>query len=401
MLNKILTFVLSALIMVQTILPGMLGAGNGKAEPDLQNAAEYMEYVKEYGAPALDTATFLRVLSPLDAARRLATGRIFAEPEETRVNVEMDSDLTQFTSYIAANTGLDIEKLLKVTPDFSTPIGDLLSAGLDLDTTAMRQAIYTVADRAREEGYTSLATMMYVFAMFFTVAKDVRIYGVPREENPDELEVFLDVTYRDGSFETINPDIVVDTRTGRAYNLNGTGLAGSGFEMNVYELTLYTVVNSWQRKFGFNRAYDVISDIVPAFVYETRRFEFEYGGKEWMVQIWKGNYALVTNGAEIGVYNREPGAKTYKAVEDDEMLTLSLALYHAGTKMLSRGPEKNWWLTGFKLSSTIYLPESLTMEFSVKTKDNAMRDALVEAIENEAAHDVTYVVEGKTVIGKW
>ena len=260
-----------------------------------------------------------------------------------------------------------------------------------------------MGDKAREEGFTALASLIYVFAMFFTVAEKVEIYGVPREENPDELTVLMDVTYRDGLTETVDPDIVVNTETGHAYNIYGTGLAGTGFEADVYDLTVYTVVNSWQRKFGFSLLYDVISATNPAFNYVTRRFKFEYADKEWMLQIWKGNYALVTNGGEIGIYCREKGSSNpfYAAAADEDMLEFSMEIYYGDELLVARGPVTHWWLTAFKLSPTLYLPDSLTMNFTVTAKDAEELNALTAAIDADPAHDVNYNVSGLTVYGTW
>ena len=171
----------------------------------------------------------------------------------------------------------------------------------------------------------------------------------------------------------------------------------------MYDLTVYTVVNSWQRKFGFSLAYDVISATNPAFNYVTRRFKFDYAGKEWMLQIWKGNYALVTNGGEIGIYCREPGSNTgfYQAAADEDMLEFSLEVYYGDELLVARGPVTHWWLTAFKLSPTLYLPDSLTMNFTVTVKDEAELKALTAAIDAEAAHDVNYNVSGLTVYGTW
>ena len=53
------------------------------------------------------------------------------------------------------------------------------------------------------------------------------------------------------------------------------------------------------------------------------------------------------------------------------------------------------------MSPTLYLPDTLTMHFSVTVKDEEMLDALLAAIDAEAAHDVAYTVDGLTVNGTW
>ena len=235
MANKALSVILSVLVFVQTLLPMSIGAkgDGGLTEADLTSVSDYVNYVQEYGAPAMDTASFLDFLKPVGTIHRILHGKIFSEEEEAAVNVELDENIAAMTDYIAENTGLDIGDFLNVMPNFGTPMGEMLMNTLQIDTVSLRQKIYEVGDKARSEGYTSLATMIYVFAMFFTVAESVKIYGVPSETDPDELVVMMDVTYRDGATETVDPDIVINTVTGHAYNDEGTGLAGSGFEMDI------------------------------------------------------------------------------------------------------------------------------------------------------------------------
>ena len=214
--------------------------------------------------------------------------------------------------------------------------------------------------------------------------------------------MYLDVTYRDGTTETIDPDIVINEKKNLAYARPGYGVAGSGFEMELDDLTIYTVVNSWQRKFGFGLLYDVMA-FNPAFVYTTRRYHFSYGGKDWMIQIWKGNYSLITNGGEVGLYNREPG-KTgtfYYAASDDESLNMGMEVLHGDDLLVRRAPQKTWWVTGFKMMKTIYRPQDLTLKFSIVFEDADMMDAFLEAVDNEASHDLTYTVDGLTVNAVW
>ena len=404
-MSKILSALMAILLLLQTLFPAGLGAKpqDGSELPELNSVADYMNYVQQHGAPALDTATFLENLKPLRTFRLGMTGQLYGGETDGSTEVILDEQLRQMTDYIAENTGLDINVFLNAMPNFGTPLGALLTERLDIDTAALRQKIYGVGDKAREEGFTALASLIYVFAMFFTVAEKVEIYGVPREENPYELTVLMDVTYRDGTSETVDPDIVVNTKTGHAYNIYGTGLAGSGFEADVYDLTVYTVVNSWQRKFGFSLLYDVISAVNPAFNYVTRRFKFEYADKEWMLQIWKGNYALITNGGEIGIYCREKGSSNpfYGAAADEDMLTFSMAVYHGDELLVERGPVTHWWLTAFKMSPTLWMPDTLTMEFTVTVKDAEELAALTAAIDADPAHDVNYNVDGLTVYATW
>ena len=407
MIAKLTALLLSVIAFVQTLFPAFLGAEtptyNPDALADIKSVTDYVNYVQTYGAPSMDTGTFFTMMRPLDLMRRIRNGKLFSEEEESFIDMTMDETLSGMCAYIAENTGLDIEDFMGHLPKKGSLVGDALARVIPVDPTAVRNKMYGVGDKAREEGYTLLASGIYILAMYFTAAEKLEVYSVPLEEDPAVVRVLLDVTYRDGTKETVDPDIVVNTETGHAYNVYGTGMAGSGFEIDIYELTLYTIVRSWQRKYGFGLLYDLFSDSNPAFVYVTRRFKFDYAGKSWMLQIWKGNYAMISNGGEVGIYNRARN-KTgtfYNSVSDDEMLKMQMDIYHGDELLVSRGPETTWWLTAFKLSRTLYLPDTLTMKFSVTVKDEEMLRALLAAIDAEAAHDVSYTVNGLTVNGTW
>jgi|GEM_PF-399100 len=409
MISKITSFVLAIMIFFQTLLPASLGAKNEVTFNDedlsaLTSVADYINYVQEHGAPSMDTGTFVKALSPITLARRILSGKIFSPVEESFIDVTLDDHLTRLCDYLLENTGLDINVFLNHMPNFGTSLGDALSDVISIDTTEMRQRIFAAGDKCRADGFTALSSVIYIFAMFFAVAEKIDIYTVPSEAVSGDLTVLMDVYYRDGTMDTIDPDIDVNVATGHAYNSEGTGLSGTGYEVDIYDLTVYTIVNSWQRKFGFGLSYDLFADRNPAFIYVTRRYKFSYAGKDWMIQLWKGNYALITNGGEMGVYNREKDSviKTfYLTVEDSEMLDFSMDIYHGDELLVSRGPETTWWLTAFKMGKAIYLPDTLTMDFSISFPDEEMLEAFTSAVDSETARDVTYTVDGLTVNGIW
>jgi hypothetical protein len=146
----------------------------------------------------------------------------------------------------------------------------------------------------------------------------------------------------------------------------------------------YVEHEPWQKQFGFNQIYDLASPLIQL-VYGTIRIKFTYGyvykldssgkvvydkngnptyatdesgnkiQKDWMLQWWKGRYGLVVLGAEFGVYTKphsQPSEHYYAAVEEEE-LVMAMDVwqqnFRTGEKkyLFTRGPEKNWWLTGF------------------------------------------------------
>ena len=162
------------------------------------------------------------------------------------------------------------------------------------------------------------------------------------------------------------------------------------------------MVDVWMRDFGFTMFYDIFCYTTPLFFYNTRRIKFDYADKEWMIQIWKGNY-LVSNGAEVGIYSREPGSfgTYYDCATDEQMMEMSMALYHGDNLIFERSKMLHWWLTGFKVSDRLYPASSMTLKFSIDMKDEEMLNAFCEAIENHYRKDMTYTVDGLTVNVVW
>jgi hypothetical protein len=129
---------------------------------------------------------------------------------------------------------------------------------------------------------------------------------------------------------------------------------------------------------------------------------FDYAGKSWMIEFWKGQYGLMT-GCEIGVYTRSPQnsapytafldatvgrrphdpntshGKFFDCASNADLLEMSFDLSRRGQKLFSRGPEKHWWLTGFKwgeLSSA----DDLSMDLTITFPNNDMMEAFKQAL---------------------
>ena len=104
------------------------------------------------------------------------------------------------------------------------------------------------------------------------------------------------------------------------------------------QATPSSVYNSlaYQRKFGFNKYYDMGAMFVN-FYLQTIRAYFTYDNKDWLIELWKGEYAMATVGCEVGFYYREhnqsllenPGADwlLYKSVEDEDAMPVSMKLW--------------------------------------------------------------------------
>ena len=159
----------------------------------------------------------------------------------------------------------------------------------------------------------------------------------------------------------------------------GEVILAAGFRYDANQQIYYSEEQSWQRNFGFTPLYDAGAAFTGMY-YDTMRLKFQYDDMDWMIQIWKGRYGITTGG-EIGVYYKEPEREEnfYDCVPDEEMITMSFALYKGEELYMTRGPEPHWWLTGFKLFDMI-APGDLTMHASFFMDDIGMADKLEESL---------------------
>jgi hypothetical protein len=108
-------------------------------------------------------------------------------------------------------------------------------------------------------------------------------------------------------------------------------------------------------------------------------------------------------GCEIGVYNRAGGPtppwysvldatvgqrpyenvpaheRFFDCANDNELLRMSWTLSRNGVKLFARGPERHWWLTGFKWG-VLSEPDELTMDITIELLDAAMTAAFTAAL---------------------
>lgn len=119
-----------------------------------------------------------------------------------------------------------------------------------------------------------------------------------------------------------------------------------------------------QRKFGFNKLYDKGAQWVN-FYLQTIRCYFTYNNKDWLVELWKGEYAMATVGCEVGFYNREhnqallenPGPEWlhYGSAGDEDAMPVSMKLWQykkstdsTPTQMIDYGERNCWWAADFE-----------------------------------------------------
>lgn len=110
--------------------------------------------------------------------------------------------------------------------------------------------------------------------------------------------------------------------------------------------------SAWQKGFGYNQIYDNLA-VMSAMYYDTVRTTFSYEGKEWLIQIWKGQYGYSFVGEEIGVYTRTGSTGTYSCADKSDWLKMEMCFVWDENKdgnyqpRFARPYTDYWWCTGF------------------------------------------------------
>ncbi len=143
---------------------------------------------------------------------------------------------------------------------------------------------------------------------------------------------------------------------------------------------------AWQYNFGFGKIYDFVSPYI-LLEYDYVRVFFAYEGKDWMIQMWKGQYGMIFYGGEIGVYNRPLSDKElhewsmYNCPAEEDWLGMEMTLYHQDIqgnyiREFTREYDKYWWCTGFKNGHLRQEEpaDELRLEARITFKDEEMRD---------------------------
>lgn len=394
LLKKITALVLSLVIFCTMATPALAADYSS-----LGSRADYVELLEDEGYPAISTAEAAQIMKTCSDFFRLMTNDKF--PSEERLDITFDKRLTEANLYVVENCGIDMESILESLPPLNG-FSSLVAETFEIDTKAFREAMYVERFKHDEQG-TGLGVVYYFIGAYFSIIDKIEVFAEPSDD-PDLYQVCFNMVYRDGGYDTLHTGMYINIKTGELSNHDNKGMLGLGFNFNFKDMVIYTVVDAWTREFGFAVMYDIIANTVGVYDYETRRYHFDYDGLEWMIQVWKGTYYYVTNGAEIGIYNRVPGEEIgtyYNCVDDENMMEMQMTLSINGKKLFSMGPQKHWWLTGFHLSGTVYDPASLTMDYSIVFPNAQMLKAFTDAVDKEEHHDATYTVKGTTVSVHW
>lgn len=175
-----------------------------------------------------------------------------------------------------------------------------------------------------------------------------------------------------------------------------------GFAYNPDQDYFYSIMRGWQSEVGYCQLYDE-GAATFSMIIDCEPIYFKYGGKKWLIELWKGQYGM-TSGCEIGIYNTTgpslniPGVFNgtfYFCAGEKDYLPLSFAVKKNGIELFNR-KELHWWLTGFRLGE-FSLPSELTVDFEITLKDDEMLDAFIGGLKKAGYSSKEFNVQGTTV----
>lgn len=396
MKKRIISFVL-AFAIIFTTCTALFASASEKEITNPQNFEEYSQMLEQEGYNTKKTAQLLKSAQNISGMLRSPSAGYSPEC----FNFVVDDMVGEICDQIKEDASLDLVGIITSVPS-TNPGLELVYSTFSIDPVALKNEFLKLRDQMNEQGNGNMAALFHFLAVYYGIIDECKAYSVPLEEE-NVYEIHLALTLRDGSVEDIGTGVCFNTETQQAFGKDGNGILGTGYSFSIPEVLLYAQVNSWTRDFGFLFFYDLFSYATPFFFYETRRIKFDYDGLEWMIQLWKGNY-LISNGAEVGIYSRDEGrfGTYYDCATDEQMMEMSMELYHGDELIFSRPKQLHWWLTGFKITTDNLCPaDSMTLKFSIDMQSEEMLRAFCDAIDNHYMHDITYTVDGLTVNVVW
>lgn len=133
-----------------------------------------------------------------------------------------------------------------------------------------------------------------------------------------------------------------------------------------------------QQEFGYRKLYDE-NAIAQGMVLDCEPVHFEWGGRRWLIEFWKGQYG-VASGAEIGVYScdaAELDSEFYP--ETDNTLDIKMELV-CGNKIIFTKQNQTWWLSGFA-AGMFAQPKQLKLEVQISLLVPSMAEEFISELQ--------------------
>lgn len=179
---------------------------------------------------------------------------------------------------------------------------------------------------------------------------------------------------------------------------------------------------AWQYDYGYGPLYDIAAPYI-LLEYDYVRVFFEHEGKDWMIQLWKGQYGLIFYGCEIGIYNKPHSDDPdnlftfYSCPPEEDWIKMEMTLYHqkldgSWEREFTRPYGDYWWCTGFK-DGHLRIEEpadELRMIGRLTLKDKKMTKLFIQGLldcgfkqvnKKEDVKIDTFYTKGKDVYLQW
>lgn len=350
------------------------------------------------GYPMFNVGSFLETIFLVNEQINTIAGvKIF---NEEKLVVVADDLLSGIVEGVLETTGVDFSQIYTNLPQ-TNQYAELVTSTLNLNIPETQKYLNDLSNQYYLEGNMAMCVVVRIVSVWLGIVDEVLLLAAPVEGEPGLYELGIEITYRDGSKDRIYAGIFYDENTNSFVGKDGAP-ALLGYYMDFNQNMIYTGIDVWQREMGFNIFYDIFCYLTPFFFhYTTQRIKFDYDSREWMIQVWKGRYAIA-NGGEVGIYTRDASVDGtfYDCAADEDMLVMSIDVYHGDKLLFSREPTLHWWVTGFVLSDTAYLPHSLTLVSTITMKDAEMLEAVTASLDKKLGL-IRYEVDGLDVTITW
>lgn len=397
MKKRILAFLLT-LITVFSVAAAPAGAAvQQERDSSRVNVLDFLN-IMDNGYAMPDAGDIIETMFVINKLMYKATG--FPIFSDEVIVITVNDTIGGVIGTLYEETGVDFSKVYKSLPQ-SNKLAELVTETLQLDIPATQEYLTSASRESFAKGDMFSGAVLRMIELWLGIIDEVHLTTKPYTAQPGCEELGFVVTYRDGRTEEVFTGILYDSVNNMLVGKNGDP-AFMGYYIDFNQNYVYTGINVWQREMGFNIFYDIFCYLTPFFFhYTTQRVKFNYQGKDWMFQMWKGRYALA-NGGELGIYTRpeEKEGSFYDCGSDEDMLVMSIEVYHGEELLFKHGPMLHWWVTGFAISDTAYLPESLTLVATIEMRDEEMLRAASEAFEKKKGV-IDYEVDGLTLSFVW
>jgi len=190
------------------------------------------------------------------------------------------------------------------------------------------------------------------------------------------------------------------------------------YMFNFGENYAYNSRFSFQWIFGFNPIFDFMAPVAGCFI-DTLRSTFEYEGRTWKLQMWKGSYLYgLTTGGEIGLYSKPLSRpfEHYDSAGVGDWIGMEMTIYHNDDFLFTRPMQTRWWQTGYSfiITDNVFNSKHITLLAALRFNSPGMAQAyaqtlagkgftLVDALptENHRHQLDMYTIQGSTVRVLW